>query len=107
MEWGGSIGTLNVCSVDNVLQVFRTSEYIGGVRSTLTYGSATRIYEQGLLPYILLAMVDIRLRSRVQLPWLDKCTRTMHDLHHKLLLRLWQRQQTPGEKVQEEAESRA
>ena len=84
LEWGGSIGTLSVTSVDNVLQVFRTAEYVGLARSTLTYGTATRIYEQGLLPYVVLSMVDIRLRSRVQLPWVDKCVRSMQNLSHRL-----------------------
>lgn len=83
-EWGNSMGTLSVCSVDNVLQVFRTSEYMGSARGTLTYGSATAIKTHGLLPYVVLAMVDIRLRSRAQLPWVDKCVRFMHSIEHKL-----------------------
>lgn len=84
LEWGTSMGTLSVCSVDNVIQVFRPAEYVGLARSTLTYGTATRIYECALLPFVVLAMVDIRLRSRVQLPWVTKCVRSMHNLEHRL-----------------------
>ena len=85
LEWGTSLGTLSVCSVDNVIQVFRTAEYVGLARSTLTYGTPTRIYECNLLPYVVLALVDIRLRSRVQLPWVNKCVRSMHNLEHRPL----------------------
>ena len=80
LEWGSALGTLSVTSVDNVLQIFRTSEYMGRARGTLTYGNSGRMSEQGLIPYIVMAMVDIRLRSRAQLPWVDKCVLFMHTL---------------------------
>ena len=80
LEWGSNLGTLSVSSVDNVLQIFRTSEYMGRARGTLTYGDSGAMYEQHLIPFIVLALVDIRLRSRAQLPWVDKCVLFMYQL---------------------------
>lgn len=84
MEWAKSMGTMSVCSTESVIQILRTSEYVGSARGVLTYGSAAKIRENGLLPFVILAMVDIRLRSRAQLPWAEKCLKMSCELEHNL-----------------------
>ena len=48
-------------------------EYVDNARQSIMYANLTSINRHKFLVYIVLAVVDIRLRNRIQLPWIEKC----------------------------------
>ena len=72
-EWVRAIDPMATFSGASLVQKVRSIEYCNAKRHVLQYGTSDEIYTAGLLNYVYLAMIDIRLRNRIQLDWKSKC----------------------------------
>ena len=72
-EWVKAIDPMATYSGATLVQKVRTIEYCNQKRHVLQYGTMSEIYHAGMLNYVYLAMIDIRLRNRIQLEWKAKC----------------------------------
>ena len=67
------MNSLNECSSSTILSVVRTIEFMDAARHHIMYSNLVGIYRNNLLTYVILAIADIRLRNRIQLPWVEMC----------------------------------
>ena len=74
-EWVRAIDPMATFSGASLVQQVRPIEYCSNTRHVLQYGTSDAMYESGLLNYVYLAMIDIRLRNRIQLDWKTRCVR--------------------------------
>ena len=72
-EWVSSMNALTECSSSTILAIVRTTEFVDSARHCIMYDNLLTVHKRKMLAYIVLAIVDIRLRNRIQLPWVDKC----------------------------------
>jgi len=72
-EWVKNIDPMATYSGATLIQKVRTIEYCNAKRHVLQYGTMNDIYQAGMMNYVYLAIIDIRLRNRIQLDWKSKC----------------------------------
>ena len=71
MQYAAAMDTSGVCNETTALRMLRPIEYTSHVRHTLSYGTMQQIYDNGLLDYVHLAMVNSKAMGRLNMDWIQ------------------------------------